>query len=162
MKAIAIINLKGGVGKTVTAVNMAAILAGDHHKRVLLGDCDSQCNTTDFFRSASNDYFRDATTVSDLLLQTHGGWLPDLVSGTDIPGLDILPATDALMDLDIRTIGQRVDGFALHGVGFGQAFGADHAMPPDKKSSGRILAGRPQKRACNFLEEVRRCGQNTA
>ena len=113
MKAIAIINLKGGVGKTVTAVNMAAILAGDHHKRVLLGDCDSQCNTTDFFRSASNDYFRDVTTVSDLLLQTHGGWLPDLVSGTDIPGLDILPATDALMDLDIRTIGQRVDGFAL-------------------------------------------------
>ena len=49
MKTIAILNLKGGVGKTVTAVNMAAILAVDHKKRVLIVDADSQCNTTEFF-----------------------------------------------------------------------------------------------------------------
>ena len=36
MKAIAILNLKGGVGKTVTAVNKAHILAADHKQRVLL------------------------------------------------------------------------------------------------------------------------------
>lgn len=33
MKAICIMNLKGGVGKTITAANMAAILARDHGKR---------------------------------------------------------------------------------------------------------------------------------
>lgn len=40
MKTISIVNLKGGVGKTVTAVNMAAILAEDHGKKVLVIDAD--------------------------------------------------------------------------------------------------------------------------
>ena len=49
MKTVPILNLKGGVAKTSTAVNLAAILAGDYKKRVLLVDADSQCNTTEFF-----------------------------------------------------------------------------------------------------------------
>lgn len=40
MKTIAIVNLKGGVGKTVTAVNVAAILATEYGQRVLLIDAD--------------------------------------------------------------------------------------------------------------------------
>ena len=45
MRTISFINLKGGVGKTVSAVNFAHILAVVHKKRVLLVDGDKQGNT---------------------------------------------------------------------------------------------------------------------
>ena len=48
MKTIAICNLKGGVAKTVSCVNIAAILAHDHGKRVLVIDADAQANATEF------------------------------------------------------------------------------------------------------------------
>jgi len=49
MDIISIINLKGGVGKTISAVNIAHILATVHRRRVLLVDNDKQGNTTKFF-----------------------------------------------------------------------------------------------------------------
>ena len=65
MRTTAIINLKGGVAKTTTALNMAAILAKDYKQRVLLVDADSQCNCTEFFQ-------RDAV---------HPGTLADMLRG---------------------------------------------------------------------------------
>ena len=50
MRVISFVNLKGGVGKTVTVINTAAILDRMHSKRVLIVDADSQCNLSDFFR----------------------------------------------------------------------------------------------------------------
>ncbi|KYG89988.1 cobyrinic acid a,c-diamide synthase [[Bacillus] sp. KCTC 13219] len=49
MKIISIINLKGGVAKTVSAINIAYTLVKMHNKRVLLIDNDKQGNTSKFF-----------------------------------------------------------------------------------------------------------------
>ena len=45
-KVISFINMKGGVGKTTCAVNVATYLARDHGKRVLLVDFDPQTNAS--------------------------------------------------------------------------------------------------------------------
>lgn len=49
IKVVSVINMKGGVGKTTLAVNLAYILAAEHDKRVLLVDIDPQFNATLYF-----------------------------------------------------------------------------------------------------------------
>lgn len=101
MRTIAICNLKGGVGKTVTAVNLAAILAGRHRQRVLLVDADSQCNTTEFYGGdpAGGNLAEVLTHPED------GGTFGAVcIQHTDTPGLDLLAASDALMDLDLTKV----------------------------------------------------------
>jgi len=45
-QVISFINMKGGVGKTTCAVNLASYLAKEHQKRVLLVDFDPQTNAS--------------------------------------------------------------------------------------------------------------------
>ena len=84
MISIAIINLKGGVGKSVTACNLAAELAAKS-KSVLVVDLDKQGNTSKFFGVA--DY--DRPCVSSVLLGM--AMVRDAIVETAIPAVALLP-----------------------------------------------------------------------
>lgn len=101
MKTIAIMNNKGGVGKTVTAINLADILVRDYHKRVVLADCDGQLNLTRFFFPGINP--TDGGTVAEVLTGEHEPyWRENVVNVFE--GLDLLPGSPALYDLDLLAI----------------------------------------------------------
>lgn len=51
LKTIAIFNQKGGVGKTTTVANIAGCLCENKKKKVLVVDCDGQCNITNYLLS---------------------------------------------------------------------------------------------------------------
>lgn len=98
MKTIAIVNLKGGVGKTVTAVNVAAILATEYDRRVLLIDADPQANATQSLLPPG-----EYNTLAGLLLgaEIHHELL---TYPSSIRDLDVLPADDELRNLDMDVL----------------------------------------------------------
>ena len=101
MKTIAIMNNKGGVGKTVTAVNLADILVRDYGKRVVLCDCDGQMNLTRFFLPAFDPEVRP--NLADVFTgDSEPVWSENLTPV--MPGLDLLPGSPALYDLDLRAV----------------------------------------------------------
>lgn len=86
MAKIAIINLKGGVGKSVTACNLSCILAGVYARRVLVLDLDKQANTTKFFNRVPAEQEK---TMADVLTMDAG--LDDVICCTDFEGVDLAP-----------------------------------------------------------------------
>lgn len=108
MRTFAILNTKGGVGKTTTAVNLAYLLAAEHQRRVLLIDADAQANAThillpDGERAGLAGLLDGYATVYD-----------EVVVSSDIPNLDVIPASDELwgIDLDVCTGDKPVCGTA--------------------------------------------------
>lgn len=99
MKVISVINLKGGVGKTTTVVNMAAILAREYGKRVMVIDCDPQGNTTDFFGVRGK-----APGVFCLLSEQDPDRYGDVFADTLIPEVSVMPASTALIYSDIAAL----------------------------------------------------------
>lgn len=97
MRTIAILNLKGGVGKTVTTINTAAILAREYRQRVLLIDADSQCNLSDFVGGDST-----VSNLAQVLRGEHPG--EACIQRSALEDVDILPGSDALMDLDLTKV----------------------------------------------------------
>ncbi len=95
MNTISIVNLKGGVGKTVTAVNLAAILATEYGARVLLIDADHQGNASKFYRIPA-----EPGSLADLF-EGMAACYTDLIQHTIYRGLDVIPADMSLAALDL-------------------------------------------------------------
>lgn len=97
-KTIAIANQKGGVGKTTTAINLAASLALES-KRVLLVDLDPQGNTT-------TGLGVDRGQLSESLYQILDGtrFLGEILRETEVPQLLLIPASRDLVGIEVELV----------------------------------------------------------
>jgi chromosome partitioning protein len=97
-KTIAITNQKGGVGKTTTAINLAAALAVSEVK-VLLIDSDPQGNTTS---GLGIQKVPGMHTTWDILVGN--GNIHEAILHTDIEGLDLIPADKNLIGVNFELV----------------------------------------------------------
>ena len=98
-KVIAIANQKGGVGKTTTAINLAASLAV-LEKKVLIIDADPQANTTSGLNFAPNN--DQQRTLYEVMIGRIG--IEDALIQTEIAGLHLIPSHINLVGAEIEMI----------------------------------------------------------
>lgn len=103
MRTTSIINLKGGVGKTITSVNLAYQLC-QRGSRVLIIDCDKQGNTSRFFKA----YDKEKNSLADIL--TGDATVADTVvrycvTDDDKGLLDVIPANMSLINAETKLLG---------------------------------------------------------
>lgn len=107
-RILAVVNQKGGVGKTTTAINLAAAFV-ECGARVLLVDLDPQGNASTGLGIAPAQ--RKLSTF-DLLVDEVA--IGEVVQETSIPGLYLCPASSDLSSADIELVSREKRSFLLH------------------------------------------------